>query len=236
MLTTMQTESDVILDRATLLWNYSRTKARDAAIQVGNLLIEFIVARMREADGLNEQDRRERNLTREFAIELAADRLGIKLAKAHEIIRVSRVVHLFGDPGSLSYSTLRAFVSFVTRKPCVLARGRQVKEGETTPSNSEVWVVKPTPSGLSPQHAYQQAVEENWDSTKVRAVTRQITAHRGRGRHPKLRESRDTTGQTSLRKIAETADPRDIADMILEMVSACPNRGVLKGLLIKALT
>lgn len=243
--------SEEILNEAQAVWFASKQEYRDGVLRVGKLICEFIVARLREGDGLPEAVRIDRGLTRTRSIWIAAERLGLKDANVNMMVNTCRVVELFGDPGSLSLSTLRVFTVYIRHKRFKVARGRELKEGEVLPSQTEVWEFKPT-TGRDPVDLYQQAVRENWDCVRTREVSnKEIQVKRQKGRKvgvsqkvdTRLRDdeesSSDGVDSTSsgrlprLKTIATNADPRDLADMILEMIAACPRMQELKQILLE---
>lgn len=238
--------SESILLEAVEVWKTAKQEYRDAALRVGRLLSDYVIARLQEADDLPEVDRINRNLTRERSIEDAAGRLHIKVPQANMMLRIAKVVELFGDPGELSYSTIRAFVVLIQRKKCVVARGRKTKKGQVKPSESEQWEIKPT-TGSDPLELYKRAVTEGWDSVYTKEIiTGEVGVKRHAGRPPKAKPARrkaesvrssrphkELVGERlpTLTSISEKADPRDVADMILEIISACPRSNELKQIL-----
>ena len=239
--------SELILDEAEDVWLSSKKEYRDACIVVGGLLADFVLARLREADGLPEAQRISQNLTRERSMEDAAERLKMNTHKAHELVRVAKVVELFGPPGELSYTSIRVFTVFVQRVKCAVARGRSTKDDEVTPSESETWEIKET-AGRAPADIYRQAVEEGWDSLRTREECKSVEVGRRGGRRPGYgRNAQDHDDREridphsnrghseipSLRSIGLTADPRDLVDMLLEVIMACPRSDELKRLLLE---
>lgn len=224
--------SECILDEARRLWVNSRGEYRDALISVGGLLGDFILARLYEGDGLPEAQRIRNQLTRERSMRIAAETLAIPLMRAYELIRIAKVVELFGDPGSLSYTTLRVFTVLVRRRPCKIARGVAAKAGlEVTPSESEAWEIKPV-KGTDPKAMYRRAVEEVWESRKTReAIRSEMTLHRRGGVGPKPRMMH-RSDPLSLRSLAHKSDPKDLVDMVVEMIDACPRAAEFKQLLV----
>lgn len=227
-----QVSSGSILLEIENVWKKSRKASRDAAILVGGMLCKFIVARLREADGKSEAMRAAMNLTRESCMRYAAERLGLNLGRVWEMIRIAKVVELFGDPGELSYSSLRVFTVFVQRRPCKVTRGKKVKNEEVDPSESEVWEVKKDYNGSNPADVYRRAVENKWDSKYVREVAnREIKVYKRSGPGPK--NNSELMGLPSIQQLGRNSDPKDLADMVIEMIEACPRAEELKKLLIK---
>lgn len=228
----IQKTADEILNHAAEILATTRIQSRDSYITVGRLLAEFVLLSLREADNMNEQDRRENSFTRERLIKVAAHRLSIYISRARELLRVAKVVELFGDPGNLSYSSLRVFTPFVRRIKCKIARGRELKPGEVLPSVAEQWEICYTQGRITPVGLYRTAIANNWDSKRIRIEANTgIILHRRQGRRPKVVASTETSSTISLHRIAEQTDPRDLADMIEIMIRACPRTEELKALL-----
>jgi hypothetical protein len=237
------TRPEDILNEAVRVWNISKLEHRDASIRIGRLLIDYIIACLKETDGKPEADRISSMLTREAFMENAAERLEMKLSHAWDKVRIARVVELLGDPGTLSSSSLRAFAVLVRRKPLKVVRGRKINanRSEVLPSESEVWEIKPDTVGRDPRDLYKQAVEEVWGSVQIReAIKSSIEVKRRGGSGPKRKlkpggdkvtSAHEKSAPLSFRSLGESTNPKDLADMIDEMIQACPNSNELKRLL-----
>ena len=250
----VSTSSESILLEAEQLWTDSRRAHRDVIIRVGALIAKFILARLQEGDGLPEANRIKKGITREVIMDVVASRLRVHLRQDYDMVRVAKVVELLGDPGNLSHSTLRVFTVFVQRRVCKVTRIKNPKPDEVLPSKSEVWEVKPH-SGVDPRELYKQAVEQNWDSAHARhmANTRiKVDRRGGAGPKPKssyksytssvqVREDRESVNKPkgdhfpTLIRLGQQSDPKDLVDMVIVMIEACPRRDELKRLLLEVI-
>jgi hypothetical protein len=85
---------------------------RDGKIEVGRQLHRYMLARIKEADGLSRRGRYREGISREEMIRDIAKSLKITDNKIRELIRVSQVVDLLtvdGDVGDMSYTVIRRF-------------------------------------------------------------------------------------------------------------------------------
>jgi hypothetical protein len=53
------------------------------------------------------------------------------------------------------------------------------------------------------------------------------------GRRPKTIVDKRSSAGTSLRDLGKTVNPKDLVDMVCEMISVCPHAGELKRLLME---
>lgn len=218
----MEIKSSVLLDQIFNLWSSSREKYRDSMIQVGRLLQKFVIARLREADGLNEKDRRKEGLTREASTEEAAERLQVKRAKINELIRTAATVDLLsdsGDMGNLSYTSVRWFRLAIERKKGILRRSKSDDSEKTIEaSDREKWIVKE--SYVDPRIIFQTAAREGWNSEQVKIALNPFSTCK----HiiqPNRYEENDCMGtpiQSNPLEIAKNSSPRDLAELILSMI------------------
>jgi hypothetical protein len=149
--------ASTLLDSAVALWSASRLRHRDALLEVGRLLHEYVLARLREGDGLNEADRYTARAVRKVAVEDAGAALGVTRQRVNALISVSQAVAcLLGpepDLGSLPWHAVRPFSLLVTRaraRRTRRARGEGGVRGGSNPpvpmpegSSRETWAVRP---------------------------------------------------------------------------------------------
>lgn len=230
-----------IIDEACNLWLSARKEWRDIKLEVGGMVHSYIVARLREeADSLNEAERRQLGVSRNALIADAARRLSTTSREVGFLIRSYQVVELLSDGGkigSLSWTALLLFNKLVERVPGRALRytgsrtsgkERDRRTGElkdtVLPSEKERWrIAGPTKKNVE---LFQRAVSEGWDTDEVRsALGCKVCKERGK----KLNKT------TDLAEVAETSDPKDLAEMLVSLVNLSPRRSEVVDLLLTAL-
>jgi hypothetical protein len=93
--------ASTLLDSAVALWSASRLRHRDALLEVGRLLHEYVLARLREGDGLNEADRYTARAVRKVAVEDAGAALGVTRQRVNALISVSQAVACLLGPDAI---------------------------------------------------------------------------------------------------------------------------------------
>lgn len=164
----------ILLDEAAGLWGTTKRGYRDGLIAVGRKLHQYLVARLRAGDAVNEAARRALKATRQHATRDAARRLGVGITRINELIRAATAADLLAPEeglGSLSYSTVRAMRVMIYRP----AKGRPISrapgDGLTLPSASEEWAVRPVWVTRGPE-LVARAVREGWEERRLRAALR----------------------------------------------------------------
>lgn len=233
--------SESLIQEAERIWRASREFYRDSTIKIGRLLQQIIIFRLKQADGKTVKERLNNRLTRESTVVEVADRLKIKKRHAYEMIRVSIVVDLFGNPGKLTYSTLREFTVLIQRRKCKIIQRRNKKSSdEVLPSESEVWEIKTPINDINLREVYNRAVVENWESKYTKKfIDRNIIINRGKSGQglndgSKISQNKlEFDDRTPLLKVAIMSDPKDLVDMVLNMIKVCPRAEEFKRLLLQ---
>jgi hypothetical protein len=240
--------SAALLERARQEWTATRAAHRDGSLRVGRLLGEYVRARLAEGDGLPEKDRARAGVSRENAVAEAAKVLRLTRLRINDLIRVAAVVDLLsagGVVGALSWSALRWFRVLARRK----GAGRQQRRsgalhaGQVEPSDLERWRVRAGLEGRA-EALFAEAVAGDWPERTARERC-QALALEARGPAPGKRKSwkapHGGAGRASVPAApdpftaARKADPRDAADLIVQLVRGSRDPRALARLVLTAL-
>lgn len=206
-----QLESDSILHEARLQWADVSDNYRDGCLRVGDTVRRYLIARLTEGADGDALARLDYETRRVRAVEDAAAQLDVDNKRCHELIRAAAVVRVLGDPGRLCYSSVVRLGIFVTRS-----------------QESEDWAAKLC-SGHDPAKVYGKIVRENWGVMRVRDFIQRVPIAR-RGRQPLGRVEVACTA-VSWHSIAERATPKDLVEMIANMVRASPAAAEVRAML-----
>lgn len=238
-----------ILDEAAALWASSRKRYRDETLRVGRLLHDYVLAWLREAEALPQDVRNAKKLSREYATKTAADRLGVTGARINSTIHHAMIVVLLsndGDCGGLSLSAVRYFRVLVRRRRCKLTDARANPSDERpdriAPSGREVWEVLPRYAETGPE-LFRRAARESWKHDEVRSAVALLTAKSAKAAKASESSPRRDPSPTrihgpervDLRSLARVAAPRDLAEMIVSMISEADDPGGVLDLVVERL-
>ncbi len=222
MSTTGLAPSAEILNQIESTWLQGRAHYRDALLQVGLLLQDFLAARATEVAGLTSRMAFSLGICREKAIQEAAKRLRINRNRIYALLATAQAQRLLGSPegpGGLSYSAICAFRFLVRRKPDPKS-GEFMAAGalEAFRSIREQWELKVI-VGLDSRALFHQAVLEKWPVEKIRLAL----APYGRAKpkpsaHEEFSRPSERPSIVQLRDLARTATPKDLAQIILELI------------------
>jgi predicted fused transcriptional regulator/phosphomethylpyrimidine kinase len=199
---------DDLLRQAKAVWALSKIASRDAKIEVGGLLKRHLLERLKQVERLSEKQRRVRRANREWIIRHAAANVGMPVNRVYDLIRLAATVELLADGGQvgqLSYSSLRLFRVLVRRPVGELKRSSNGPG--MTPVEKEQWEVVP-PIQKS-RAIFAMAVAGGYDEAGVRI----ILPRRAAGRV----EERSAPKPAPI-QAARLGSPRDVAEMILDMI------------------
>lgn len=161
-----------ILQRASAVLSKSRKAHRDARLEVGGLLREYLIEWLKGVDDQTRDNRNKLNLSRRHAIKRAAQVLNTSPRAINEFVRNYNVVRLLadgGNVGSITYSTISAFSVLISFPPGMYRRS--VNSQGNAPSVREEWfVIPPVEENVS---LFREAVFDSWTVEKARKVLRE---------------------------------------------------------------
>ncbi|MDE2102921.1 MAG: hypothetical protein KGL39_37100 [Patescibacteria group bacterium] len=223
------TTADAILARARTIWATSRRDSRDRALEVGALLQQYLVTRLRPADGMSEDERARAGVRRGVLIEEMARGLGVGASKVRELMILHQTVRLLAGPegpGALSYASLRAFRVCIQRVRGRLKRTRG--DDGLSPADQEEWRIRCKPHQKW-RDLFQQAAREGWASDEVISKLPGIRPGKGHGRRAAVREGPGRSADLFV--VVKAGSPRDVVDLIVEAIESSPSPGVIAALL-----
>lgn len=203
---------------ASIKLTYRRAEAthRDELLRVGKLLHEFVLAYLREGDGKRERARLACAITRDTAIKIAAEEVGIPAKRVRILIAAAMTAELLapeGGTGELGHNAIYSFSRFVRRRPGVR------KEDREEVSGSETWEIKPDFQDRAAL-TFARAVKENWSQDRARLETMNLFRNTlPSASHWKGEEDREEERPTlDLAAIAPHASTGDLAESLFEIV------------------
>lgn len=247
------------LDKAKALWHDARREWRDTKLEVGRLLHRSLVERLREeADHLDLSQRAARGVSRPVLINHMAVALGLSIHNrqraVNNLMRVAVAADMLcpdGNLGSLTYTHLAHFQTLIQRRPGtaarVMANGdlkakrrscRVEVEEPVLPSQKEehIWVVPEADA----RALFVQVRDEGWDGDETRSrvltlMRKDNTRARSRMRAAEKRaeEARPEGGLAVVRDMAMTADPRDLADLLLGLCALSTRKDEVRRILLE---
>lgn len=253
-------ESQEVLERIYVRWKESSQKHRNNLLMISEWITEFVILRLKAADGMSNYARQKLGLTRVHSIRIARDKLDLSDKRLGQMIQIYNVTKLFGDPGVMSYTSLREFAFLIERVPVKMTDRKVPREGEVLPSQTEVWRRKTYKSEVDVESVYKKAANGEFSSRQLKSMlsdVKVVQSTRGRRRvswavpskgraksynPPKEPEYNDRPSDPqktnseripTLKSIAMSTNPKDLVDMMVEMIQACPQSGELKLLLLE---
>jgi hypothetical protein len=236
----MKEQSLDLLARARQVYEQAELSYRECMLKTGQLLHEFILAKLSERGTAPPPRRSRHTWSREECIKLAASELGCDTDRVNVMIQTAMAFVLLGegaDPGALPFGVLMAFGVFVERR-------KQWGEGCERPDRLagssaeeyETWQIKP---GMEERGKglLRRAIAECWVQTKAYAECRPGTkptgVHQSRKRAKASKEDLQCRMPTPpLAQMAAHASVGDVADMCLELIRAAEDpRAVAEKLL-----
>jgi hypothetical protein len=208
--------ADELLEQAKAAFLRGREAYRDAMLEAGRLLHEFILARLREGEGLDAPERVRRGLTRRSAVRAAGAALAVSPGMVSYLVATWAAVTLLGQGGPLGamrHATAYAFRAFVRRAP----------------ADGEAWSVRPEYADAAVA-LFRRAVAEGWGWAEAADAVgglrrrppanprpRPAVARHGRNRLASV-ACPDGRAVEVLSKSAALASPGDLADMLFELL------------------
>lgn len=230
--------SETILADAVCMWTGARKHYRDSLIYVGQRLHQYVLARLREGLGKNERDRLLVGASRQQSTLLAAKALNCHVHKIGELIRAAAVVDVFGAPGKMSYTAVEWWRLCIRRK----SRGKPMKRNRKAQSSTaggkdyypieyaETWEVHEDCKEWA-SATYKLAADEGWIGRVIRDHIIEKVGRTNLDAIETARCFRHSTVLDQFNDILESGDPRDIAEMIVEMVNKASKSEQVKKLL-----
>lgn len=137
---------DALLTSIEQTFYATRKDYRDRMIQVGGMISDYLLQRLKQGDDLNEHHRRKQGIVRSVIIGEVANRLKISSCKVNELIRIAHVCRLLfpNGYGDLSYCTLRSMRKLIHRSNRGKERQRNKnRKGEgVLVSEIETWTLR----------------------------------------------------------------------------------------------
>jgi hypothetical protein len=223
-----------LLAKAKAVFQKGRANYRDALLEVGGLLHEFILARLKSGDQLGADRRRRAKIVRRLIVKEAAESLAVSYKKIHHLIWATQIARLLGRGGlgELGHAAIGNFRRLIRR--CSVGR-RNYGKGRISEAESFRVRAGFEESGVA---LFQQAVAENWGQKRaaeeVAAFLKAAGLPSARGRPkgtPDKKPRRPSSGKNynptggqqnapDRRSAAALASPGDVAEMCLELVQA----------------
>ena len=227
-----------------MVWGTTRKSYRDGMVKAGRLLHEYVLARLAEGNPLAEGFRIASGFTRKAAVARAAERLEVTPAKINDMIASWAVVHLLSDGGRLgrlTYAVIRTFRVCVRRATTGNGRKpvrRTLRRVESSaaqdvvdPSERERWIVKPEAASWAAD-IFREAVAKGWNADDACAALGEKRAMcppsgpsggADEDALPRPRTACQMLGHANgdgknLFAVARSSNPKDLADLLTEMI------------------
>ena len=157
----MPGDGEDILERAANLYRAAAANYRDALLQVGQLLHEFILENLEIGQRMNKEERNRLGLNRGKLVLRCAIRLHTQVCNIHRYIMTAMVVKLLSDGmelGSFGHDAIRRFSVFIRRQRC--------QRDDQPVTDRERWVIR---EGFeeSAKALFRRAVKEGWGEDRV---------------------------------------------------------------------
>lgn len=225
------------LEKAWKAYQFCDRTYRDALLEIGNCLQTFVRLRVQEADGMSRVQREKVGVSREVATKEAATRMQMRVPRINMLISASMTVNLLSDNGqigSLGHNSIVRFSQLIHRK---VGAGQMRPGRHGIPfSQASEWEVKQKYDGQA-QRMFRQAVEEGWGWPRVvkevAAVIRRDTGrtaaqtnhdkdeplrYRSGSRGRSCKENELPSSAEELKLLSKVAGPRDMAEVLAEIV------------------
>jgi hypothetical protein len=210
-----------LLDRAKAAYGTGVNQYREAMLETGRLLHEYVLVSLARADGLTVGQRARKGVTRKAIVQTAADSLGVCPIRVNHLISAAMVVRLLaggGTAGNLAWAAVRFFQVFLTRTRGVITPdGRKVPPEKA--SSYETWQVRKGFEKSAPA-LFRRAADENWTQRRVLDECRALSR---RGLGLSKREALKPVAPSvldAMRRSASRASPGDVANACLDVVRA----------------
>lgn len=210
-------DASELLERARAAYLQGQANYRDALLETGRLLHEYILARLREGDGFGKDKRLALGLCRQKVVDAAGDALGVSSARVHRLLVAAQVVTLLGggEPGGLGYITVCRFQVLIRRYRGT-SQDKANRPGGHPLSAEETWAIKPGLEEKAPA-LFRRAVAEGWSQDRaLLEVARLFRAPTKAWR----RERRHRQALEQLQAAARHAASGDVAEMCLDLLRA----------------
>jgi|HubBroStandDraft_4_1064222.scaffolds.fasta_scaffold00029_89 hypothetical protein len=211
------TTSSELLQQAKVRFQSGERNHRDTLLAVGHTLHDFVLAFLKEGDGMPPWTRLKKSLTRKRAIQVAAESLDVSCKTIRELIITSQAAELLGcdlSSSTISHAAIRYFQVFIER-----CRGTRNNEVENV-SSHETWRIKEGDEKRA-KTLFRRAVSENWGVIKTMGEvlnTHKSPYSRQSSFQKRRAEQEDRSFQESLTKAVAKASPGDVAEMCIALV------------------
>lgn len=223
-----------LLQQAKKAFQQGQLNYRDAMLETGRLLKEYIFESLKKLDGTTRRYRRTNKLSRESLIHQAAAELDTRNDEVSRLIQAGAVVQLMDDlgVGNLSFGSVLAFRAFIYRKP-------QPDGADWKPSLSETWQFRPN-TETAAKELFSEAVQKSFSKSQVLDGIYKIThgkpipkptqenknkfqrEYRSREKRERVAKNSPTSDEARIQelKAARLASPGDIAERCMELIEA----------------
>lgn len=215
-------EASSLLEAASLAYQRANTTYRASLLEVGRLLHEFILAFLKDGDGMDHRERQKAGCTREKAVEVAAESFGVTCVRINEIVAITQAANLLGKDGlgALAFWSILRFKSLIRRKgimPDATGRWRGIA------SSAEEWEIKPAFAESGPA-LFRLAVAENWGYQRIRDEVHGLRHNRKELRPARRRAAAQKKGRSEivtvdeLVRLTSCGSPGDVAERCIAIV------------------
>lgn len=221
-----------LLEKAQATYYHGSRAYRDTLLETGRLLHEFVVARLREGDGVSPKKRIEAGITHEGCIKEAVRALKANTERIRKYIGTSQVVSLLsegGEVGSLSFESLAHFRVLIKRNCGINDSIKSPGCNSAAPvSEASKWIIRKEVIDVAAS-LFQKAVKEGWNRQKAYDETRQAVSRSNDGRlNPRklnfgnrVIPDRLLVQPTAPVELAK-ASPKDAAEALFKVVEKSP--------------
>lgn len=217
-----QPKSGDLLEQAKALYLSGVAAYRDALLDVGRLLHQFVLARLEEGDGLSEESRFKARLTRRAVVETAATALGVNRQRVNNLIVTAMAADLLGGGivGDMGIQAIYRFRVYVRRRHGLRGVDAGRRNGPPV-SDMERWEIKPGFEKKA-KAEFERAVTQGYTQLDAKMAADKSGAAKptmSRRKNPFRSDERATAVET-VRKSAKQASPGDVADLCMEIIGA----------------
>jgi hypothetical protein len=219
-----------LLAQAKALWFQAQANYRDARLQIGRTLHEFVLAHLRQGIGLSFEMRCRQGFTRRRAREILQQELEATDKQINDTIITAMAADLLSDRGhvgNLGHRAIRQFTYFIRRQTGT--RTDNMKPGRDW-TTSELWQIR-TGFEAKAKALFRQAVAETWSQTRCLEEVLAVFRNQDRPRQSLASQSRrarlslseeDSThlDWPKWKQSVRHAAPDDVAEMCLELIEA----------------
>jgi hypothetical protein len=230
-------ELDELLEQAAGVFLRVGKQYRDALLETGRLLHEYILRGLVRGEALDHRGRQREGLLRKGLIQKAAARLGISPTRVVFLVWAAMAVDLLGggEAGPLPHGSIIRLGAFVERCRGVTSKDAD-KPGAPPYSDAERWRVRPGYEESGPA-LFRRAVAENFDQATARREagrlfrkncgrplgSKKTGPPRGNGHKRGTPASGQRVALAALKARAAVGSPADVAELLWEVIRDAPD-------------